>query len=73
MQKNWPSEDDFQEEKPFIVPIPAHRNMEKLHENLGAIYIHLTPADILELNTASSKIKIRGGRMNEMQMQVVDK
>jgi aryl-alcohol dehydrogenase-like predicted oxidoreductase len=60
-------------QKPFIVSIPGTRNMEHLHENLGAINIHLTPADILQLNTASSKIIIHGGRMNEMQMQVVDK
>ncbi|MFI5131073.1 MAG: aldo/keto reductase [Chitinophagales bacterium] len=60
-------------QKPFIVPIPGTRNMEHLHENLGAINIHLTSADILELDTASSKVKIHGGRMNEMQMQVVDK
>jgi len=60
-------------QKPFIVPIPGTRNLEHLHENLGTINVQLTPADILELNTASSKIKIHGGRMNEMQMQVVDK
>ena len=60
-------------QKPFIVPIPGTRNIEHLHENLGAINIHLTPAEILELDTASSKIKIHGGRMNEMQMQVIDK
>jgi len=60
-------------QKPFIVPIPGTRNMEHLHENLGAIHVELTPADILELDTASSKIIIRGGRMNAMQMQVVDK
>jgi aryl-alcohol dehydrogenase-like predicted oxidoreductase len=60
-------------QKPFIVPIPGTRNIEHLHENLGTLNIHLTPADILELDTASSKIKIHGGRMNEMQMQVVDK
>jgi aryl-alcohol dehydrogenase-like predicted oxidoreductase len=60
-------------QKPFIVPIPGTRNMEHLHENVGAINIQLTPADILELDTASAKIKIHGGRMNEMQMQAVDK
>ena len=42
-------------------------------ENLGAINIQLTSADLRELNTHLSKIKIHGGRMNEMQMQVVDK
>lgn len=60
-------------QKPFIVPIPGTRSMEHLHENLGAINVQLTSADILELNTAASKITIHGGRMNEMQMQVVDK
>ena len=60
-------------QKPFIVPIPGTRNMEHLHENLGAINVELTPVDIAELNTASSKIKIHGGRMNPMQMEVVGK
>src|SRR4030095_9682613 len=59
--------------KSFNVPIPGTRNMEHLNENLGAINVHLTPADILELDTASSKIIIYGGRMNAMQMEVVDK
>jgi len=60
-------------QKPFIVPIPGTRNMEHLEENLGAINIELSHADTSELDVASSKIKIHGGRMNEMQMQVVDK
>lgn len=60
-------------QKPFVVPIPGTRNIEHLLENLGAININLTPVDILELDTTSSKIIIHGGRMNEMQMQVVDK
>jgi len=60
-------------QKSFIVPIPGTRNMEHFHENLGAINVQLTAEDILELDLASSKIKIHGGRMNEMQMQVVDK
>ncbi len=59
-------------QKPFIVSIPGTRNMEHLNENLGAINIQLTPADLSELDTAFSKIKVHGGRMNEMQMKVVD-
>ena len=59
-------------QKPFIVPIPGTRNMDHLNENLGAINVQLTPADLRELETAFSKIKVHGGRMNEMQMQVVD-
>ncbi|MES2848761.1 MAG: aldo/keto reductase [Bacteroidota bacterium] len=59
-------------QKPFIVPIPGTRNIEHLNENLGAIDIQLTHDETLELNAASSKIIIHGGRMNEMQMQVVE-
>lgn len=59
-------------QKSFIVPIPGTRNINHLEENLGAINVHLTPADLRELETAVSKIKVYGGRMNEMQMQVVE-
>jgi len=58
--------------KPFIVPIPGTRNMEHLDENLGALDVQLTPADLSELETAFSQVEVHGGRMNEMQMQVVD-
>jgi len=58
--------------KPFIVSIPGTRNMDHLNENLGAINVQLTPADLSELEIAFSKINVRGGRMNEMQMQAVD-
>jgi aryl-alcohol dehydrogenase-like predicted oxidoreductase len=59
-------------QKPFIVPIPDTRNIDHLNENLGAINIALTPADLGEIDTAFSKIKVHGGRMNEEQMKIVD-
>jgi aryl-alcohol dehydrogenase-like predicted oxidoreductase len=59
-------------QKPWIVPIPGTRNMDHLNENLGAINVQLSPADLGEIETAFSQIKVHGGRMNEMQMQVVD-
>jgi aryl-alcohol dehydrogenase-like predicted oxidoreductase len=59
-------------QKPFIVPIPGTRNIDHLNENLGAINVELTPADLRELDTAFSQIKVHGGRMNEEQMKVVD-
>lgn len=58
--------------KPFIVSIPGTRNMDHLNENLGAINIQLTPGDLSELESEFSKLKVNGGRMNEMQMKVVD-
>jgi aryl-alcohol dehydrogenase-like predicted oxidoreductase len=60
-------------QKPFIVPIPGTRNIDHLSENLGAINVQLTPSDLREIDTAFSKIKVYGGRMNEEQMKVVDK
>ena len=59
-------------QKPWIVPIPGTRNIDHLEENLGAINIQLTPADLREIQTAVSAITVHGGRMNEMQMQIVD-
>ena len=60
-------------QKPFIISIPGTRNMDHLNENLGAINVQLTPADLSELENAFSKLKVHGGRMNEMQMKVVDR
>ena len=59
-------------QKPWIVSIPGTRNIDHLNENLGAINVELTPADLGEMQTEFSKIIVRGGRMNEMQMQIVD-
>ena len=59
-------------QKPWIVPIPGTRNMDHLNENLGAIDVELTPADLREIETAFSKVKVHGGRMAEKYMQQVD-
>jgi aryl-alcohol dehydrogenase-like predicted oxidoreductase len=59
-------------QKPWIVPIPGTSKIDHLYENLGAVNLQLTPADLRELETEFLKIKVHGGRMNEMQMQVVD-
>ena len=59
-------------QKPFMVPIPGTRNVDHLNENLGAINVRLTPADLREIDAAVSKIKVHGGPMNEEQMKVVD-
>ena len=59
-------------QKPWIVSIPGTRNVDHLNENLGAINVQLTPADLREIDTAFSKVKVHGGRMNAEQMKVVD-
>jgi aryl-alcohol dehydrogenase-like predicted oxidoreductase len=58
--------------KPFVVPIPGTRNPDHLAENLGAVGVQLTAADLRELDAALSTVTAHGGRMNAEQMQVVD-
>ncbi len=57
-------------QKPFIVSIPGTRNTSHLNENLGALAIQLTSADLQELEARFSKLKVYGGRMNAMQMAI---
>ena len=49
-------------QKPWIVPIPGTRKLERLDENLGAVAIELTPDDLHEIDAAASKIKVQGTR-----------
>jgi aryl-alcohol dehydrogenase-like predicted oxidoreductase len=58
--------------KPWIVPIPGTRNIEHLSENLGATQVVLTPTDLREMETASSKLTVHGGRMAEKYMKDVE-
>ena len=55
-------------QKPWIVPIPGTSNRDHLRENLGAVNVQLTPADLREIETAFSRIEIYGGRMDARQM-----
>ncbi|WP_152654562.1 aldo/keto reductase [Oceanobacillus sp. CFH 90083] len=49
-------------QKPWIVPIPGTRKLERLEENLGAAEVELTTQDLTDLNDALSKIEIAGDR-----------
>ncbi len=49
-------------QKPWIVPIPGSRKLERLDENNGAVNIQLTPEDLGEIENAMSKIQVVGDR-----------
>ena len=49
-------------QKPWIVPIPGSRKLERLDENLGAATIKLSASDLSEIKEAMSKIKVVGDR-----------
>ncbi|OGR33531.1 MAG: aldo/keto reductase [Desulfuromonadales bacterium GWD2_61_12] len=50
-------------QKPWIVPIPGTTQREHMHQNIGAVAIRLTPAELAELNASVAAIKIRGQRL----------
>lgn len=52
-------------QKPWIIPIPGTTKLERLKENIGAASLHLSAADIKEINTAAAKIDIHGTRYPE--------
>jgi aryl-alcohol dehydrogenase-like predicted oxidoreductase len=49
-------------QKPWIVPIPGTRKLNRLEENLRATDIELRPEELNDLNDALSKIEISGDR-----------
>lgn len=49
-------------QKPWIVPIPGTRKLERLDENLGAVALALTSDDLREIESAASKITVHGAR-----------
>jgi aryl-alcohol dehydrogenase-like predicted oxidoreductase len=52
-------------QKPWIVPIPGTTKLHRLDENIGAISIELTPADLRDIDKAASKIAVQGDRYPE--------
>ncbi len=49
-------------QKPWIVPIPGTRKLDRLNENLAAVEIELTPGDLSEIKDAMSQITVIGDR-----------
>ena len=52
-------------QKPWMVPIPGTTKLDRLDENIGAVSVALTPADLRDIETATSKITVEGARYPE--------
>ncbi len=52
-------------QKPWIVPIPGTKKLERLDENIGAVHIELTSEDLREIDSAAKRITIQGERYPE--------
>jgi len=57
-------------QKPWIVPIPGTTKLHRLEENLGAVNVELTEADLKEINEASSSLKLEGARLPEPMLKM---
>ncbi|WP_213455275.1 aldo/keto reductase [Rhizomonospora bruguierae] len=49
-------------QRPWIVPIPGTRKLERLEENIGAADVELTVDDLREIDDTATKIEIQGAR-----------
>ncbi|HEY1018173.1 MAG TPA: aldo/keto reductase [Sediminibacterium sp.] len=58
-------------QKPWIAPIPGTTKLHRLEENLGAIAVQLTEADLREINTAADNIAVQGARYPEALQKLV--
>jgi aryl-alcohol dehydrogenase-like predicted oxidoreductase len=56
-------------QKPWIVPIPGTKNVTRLEENLAAVDVELTAADLREIGEAASRIPVRGERLPEASLK----
>jgi len=57
-------------QNPWIVPIPGTTKLNRLKENIGSIAIDFTRDELREIEDASSKIKVQGGRYPEQLEQL---
>jgi aryl-alcohol dehydrogenase-like predicted oxidoreductase len=60
-------------QRPWIVPIPGTRRLERLDENNGAVAVRLTSDDLREIDSAASKITVQGARYPEHLERMTDR
>jgi aryl-alcohol dehydrogenase-like predicted oxidoreductase len=60
-------------QKPWIVPIPGSRKLERLEENLGGAKVELTPADLAQIEAALAEVEIQGERYPAALLQMTNR
>jgi len=58
--------------KPWIVPIPGTTKLHRLEENLGAVNVKLTAADVREIDDSVAKIPVQGARLPEAVLKMTN-
>lgn len=60
-------------QKPWIVPIPGTTKIPRVKENVGAVNVHLSATELATINTAASKIEVKGDRYPEHLQKRIDR
>ncbi|WP_030160592.1 aldo/keto reductase [Glycomyces sp. NRRL B-16210] len=60
-------------QRPWIAPIPGTRRPERLAENLGAVEVELTAADLAEIGEAADRITVLGARYPDHLEKLTDR
>jgi aryl-alcohol dehydrogenase-like predicted oxidoreductase len=58
--------------KPWIVPIPGTRTQGHMEQNVDALKVQLTAADMKEIEDAFAQIRVHGARLNEALLAEID-
>lgn len=58
--------------RPWIVPIPGTRRLERLDENISAAAVELTPEDLAEIDAAGD-VTVHGARYPEAAQRMIDR
>ena len=57
--------------KPWIVPIPGTRRVDRLEENVATVSVTLSATDLADMEAALAKLQVHGERMDADNMKVV--
>jgi len=55
------------------VPIPGTTKLHRLEENLGAVNVELSAADLRGIDEAASTIAVHGQRYTEASQRMIDR
>ncbi len=59
-------------QKPWIVPIPGTRRLERIRENAAAADVELSADDLAELDRVAAENQVQGDRYPEHMQRLID-
>jgi aryl-alcohol dehydrogenase-like predicted oxidoreductase len=60
-------------QKPWIAPIPGTTKLHRLEENIGAVSVELTLADLQKIDAAVTRIRIHGERYTAQMQNTINR